>query len=219
MNLADTGSMRHLADLLAAGHEVTFAPTYGGHVEARIEKLGDEPGFDTWTAVEDTPELALWAASPLHGDDEPFPGDGCASEIDGVRCTVHGKHQFHYGPERDGGIRRMWTDADLAPSPLDRQWSPRRAARLRAQARKREAVFDHYGRACACCGATGNLTVDHVDGNGNAHRAKIGYGSARLYRWLVSNGFPDGFQILCGPCNVSKGCRKSCRIDHATAAA
>ena len=110
-------------------------------------------------------------------------------------------------------------DGDPVPPTSDRLWSPRREERLRARVRKREAVFDHYGRVCACCGSTENLTVDHVNGDGSAHRAKIGHGSARLYRWLVVNGFPDGFQILCAPCNVSKGRRKSCRIDHAKAAA
>jgi hypothetical protein len=91
MNLADTSSMlHHLTDLLAAGHEVMFAPTYGGHVEVHIKKLADEPGPDSWTAIEDTPELALWTASPLHGD-EPLSACARCGHLHGVgHCREDG---------------------------------------------------------------------------------------------------------------------------------
>lgn len=76
-------------------------------------------------------------------------------------------------------------------------------------------VFGHYGRRCACCGAAERLTIDHVDGDGAEHRRELGsQGSWALYRWLVVNGFPPGFQTLCEPCNGSKGRRAACRIDH-----
>jgi 5-methylcytosine-specific restriction endonuclease McrA len=90
-----------------------------------------------------------------------------------------------------------------------------REQRRRYRARQREAVFDHYGRACACCGVAEDLTIDHVNGDGSRHRARIGTGSAKLYRWLVASGFPDGFQTLCAPCNTSKGRHERCRLDHA----
>ena len=68
----------------------------------------------------------------------------------------------------------------------------------------REAVLDHYGRECACCGETENvfLTLDHIDGGGAEHRRAIGAGN--LYRWLVRFNFPEGFQILCFNCNSAK---------------
>jgi hypothetical protein len=109
---------------------------------------------------------------------------------------------------------------DPAPAALDELRARRREARrCRRHAWRRRAILNHYGRACACCGTTKNLTVDHIHGGGNKHRAQLGEGSYGLYRWLVVNGFPAGFQILCGPCNQSKDDGPSCRIDHAPALA
>ena len=68
----------------------------------------------------------------------------------------------------------------------------------------REAVLDHYGRRCACCGETQVvfLTVDHVNNDGAEHRKTV-HASA-IYRWLLRSGFPPGFQILCFNCNCGK---------------
>lgn len=70
--------------------------------------------------------------------------------------------------------------------------------------RLRDQVFGHYGRVCACpwCGAPDNLTIDHVNGGGTAHRIELfgrsrGSSSIRFYRWLIAQGFPDGYQALC----------------------
>jgi hypothetical protein len=93
--------------------------------------------------------------------------------------------------------------------------TPAERARLAAR------VFAHYGTVCACpgCGATENLTIDHVDGDGTAHRIEL-FGTPRcagyhFYRWLIRQGFPDGYQTLCQPCNQSKRHGSACRIDHA----
>ena len=73
----------------------------------------------------------------------------------------------------------------------------------------REKVFDHYGRVCACCGELDDrfLTIDHVNGNGNAHRKSISpknKGGYAIYTWFVANDFPSGFQTLCWNCNLGK---------------
>ena len=85
----------------------------------------------------------------------------------------------------------------------------------------RDQVFDHYGRACACCGSAESLTIDHVYGGGSQHRLEVlGRKTAAgttFYGWLVRNGFPEGFQTLCFPCNNSKNTGERCRIDHAAA--
>ena len=90
----------------------------------------------------------------------------------------------------------------------------------RSRQAARDAVLDHYGRVCACCGATENLAVDHVNGGGNAHRIEL-FGrsseSKMMYLWLIDNGFPPGFQVLCKPCNASKGNGPACRLDHRAA--
>jgi hypothetical protein len=84
----------------------------------------------------------------------------------------------------------------------------------------REKVFGHYGRACSCCGATEDLTLDHVNGDGAQHRLEL-FGSSlapagtRFYRWLIKQGLPPGYQTLCRRCNLSKARGKFCRINHA----
>jgi hypothetical protein len=90
------------------------------------------------------------------------------------------------------------------------------------QKRRREAVkavvFAHYGLQCACCGATDDLTIDHVNGGGEIHRQQL-FGdtwdvSLQFYRWLITQGFPPEYQTLCVRCNASKGTGPACRIEH-----
>jgi hypothetical protein len=82
----------------------------------------------------------------------------------------------------------------------------------------RKSVFDHYGWTCACCGSADGPAIDHVNGDGGEHRAQIGIvgggASERVYRWLIANGFPAGFQTLCRPCNSSKQNGPACRLEH-----
>lgn len=74
----------------------------------------------------------------------------------------------------------------------------------------RDLVIAHYGTVCQCCGVRDQPTIDHVDGDGKAHRETI----TSFYRWLVDNGFPEGFQTLCRPCNCSKRAGDRCQLDH-----
>jgi hypothetical protein len=69
----------------------------------------------------------------------------------------------------------------------------------------RNKVLEFYGGKCACCGETENhfLTIDHINGGGNKHRKEIKGRS--LYVWLANNDYPEGFQVLCYNCNMSKG--------------
>lgn len=75
---------------------------------------------------------------------------------------------------------------------------------------QRRLVFEHYGTACICCGQNifEFLEIDHIDGGGAAHRKEIGQGG--LYRWLIANGYPSGFQVLCSDCNHAKGRYGAC---------
>ncbi len=128
-------------------------------------------------------------------------------------------------PERAREKTRRWRAANLEKSRAAtrqsvarwREANPGRVREVRQQhiGKLKGDVLDHYGHACTCCGATERLTVDHVNGDGHIHRAQVGGGWA-IYRWLISNGFPDGFQILCRPCNVSKKRGARCRLDHDT---
>lgn len=65
----------------------------------------------------------------------------------------------------------------------------------------RIAAFEAYGGACACCGDKEPrfLTLDHIGGGGNWHRAVL---SGRdMYRWAIKNNFPKSLRLLCMNCN------------------
>ena len=38
------------------------------------------------------------------------------------------------------------------------------------------------------------LSLDHVNNDGHAHREEVG---SKMYSWVKSHGFPEGFQTLC----------------------
>lgn len=71
----------------------------------------------------------------------------------------------------------------------------------------RDLVLDVYGHKCAClnCPETMEefLEIDHIQNNGEEHR-KNDKEANHLYRWLIKNNFPDGFQPLCSNCNQAK---------------
>lgn len=81
-----------------------------------------------------------------------------------------------------------------------------RAARLK--------VLAHYSGGqprCACCGETQYefLSIDHIDGGGTRHQQEVGRG-AGILRWLVREGFPSGFRVLCHNCNQARGVYGRC---------
>lgn len=72
----------------------------------------------------------------------------------------------------------------------------------------RDLVYRAYGGyRCACCGETESkfLTIDHIYNDGakhkREHRLRTG---EQMYRWLIRNRYPKGFQILCMNCNWGK---------------
>jgi len=70
-----------------------------------------------------------------------------------------------------------------------------------------------YGGKCACCGVSEIefLTIDHINGGGEKHRASIGkVGGSPFYRWLKNNDYPKGFRVLCWNCNLSFGLYNYC---------
>lgn len=116
------------------------------------------------------------------------------------------------GPPRGHSARLLppsWTRparraaAELAGAPFD---EAAQVAQLRA------AVFGHYGTRCACCGAAERLAIDHVNGDGKAHRLALGLVGAAFWAWLAAQGFPEGYQAMCGRCNSSKGDGPACRL-------
>ena len=80
-------------------------------------------------------------------------------------------------------------------------------------------VFSHYcGGHCQCDGckvsSIGFLTLDHVNGDGAAHRNAngLGTGGATLWLYLKRNGDPEGYQVLCCNCNHSKFTGAACGL-------
>jgi hypothetical protein len=74
------------------------------------------------------------------------------------------------------------------------------------QARRRAKAIEAYGGRCVCCGESEPvfLALDHVKGDGKAHRATIGGGTPNMYRWAERNGYPPTLQLLCHNCNMAK---------------
>jgi len=79
-------------------------------------------------------------------------------------------------------------------------------------ARKLKCI-KYYGTKCKCCTeqTVMFLTIDHINGNGNSHRRKIGgnsgkkpYANSKIYSWLIRNKFPVGYQAMCFNCNRGK---------------
>ena len=94
-------------------------------------------------------------------------------------------------------------------------------ARLKARNDEIKAIiFGFYSNGsyvCECCAFSyyDLLVIDHINGGGNQQRKllKVNSGTT-FYRWLLKNQCPDGYQVLCWHCNVSKWNRGQCEIDH-----
>ncbi len=71
---------------------------------------------------------------------------------------------------------------------------------------QRRLVISHYGGVCRCCGLDDLeiLSIDHIDGGGTVQRKLIGNSSYQMYKWIITNEFPDNFQVLCMNCNLAK---------------
>lgn len=73
------------------------------------------------------------------------------------------------------------------------------------------AVLKYYSKSevptCQSCGFKDvrALTIDHINNNGAEHRKMLGSrASDKMHRWLIAEGFPEGFQVLCSNCQLLK---------------
>jgi hypothetical protein len=48
------------------------------------------------------------------------------------------------------------------------------------------------------------LCIDHIDDSGAEHRRDMGVGGDRIYKYVLKNKFPEGYQVLCNNCNFLK---------------
>ena len=70
-------------------------------------------------------------------------------------------------------------------------------------------VLNHYSDGtmrCLICGEerTDCLSVDHIEGGGNAHRRQLRVSDDGFYKWLIRNHYPEGYRILCMNCQFIK---------------
>jgi hypothetical protein len=76
-------------------------------------------------------------------------------------------------------------------------------------------VFTHYCNGephcmnpkCEVPGGTKNingLCLEHINGGGHKHSKEINRTGTAYYRWVIQQGYPDGFQIFCATCNQVK---------------
>jgi len=108
--------------------------------------------------------------------------------------------------------KKRWHDRLNAMSEVERLVFNRKMAdkMVKKTTEMKEAVYNAYGGyVCACCGETEKsfLTIDHVNNDGAEHRKQIRKKSAngtQVYRWLIKNNFPGGFQVLCWNCQWGK---------------
>lgn len=91
-----------------------------------------------------------------------------------------------------------------------------RAKRRTELARLKAAAVAAYGGRCSCPGCHVHhielLTIDHINGDGGQHRRALGASSRDFYRWLEKQGYPAGYQVLCGSCNLAKSDRPACPL-------
>jgi len=79
------------------------------------------------------------------------------------------------------------------------------SSRLR-KSYQRLMVLEYYSGGkleCNCCGESEYdfLTIDHINGGGYKHKKEV---KGHIEIWLIMNGFPDGFQVLCWNCNCGR---------------
>ena len=85
----------------------------------------------------------------------------------------------------------------------------RRPRILQPKINYRLVVLNHYSGGtmkCNCCGESIErfLTVDHINNDGAKHRRENPKVKKSIYKWLLQNNFPTGYQILCMNCNFGK---------------
>ena len=73
----------------------------------------------------------------------------------------------------------------------------------------KQTILGRYGSECVLCGFNDMraLQLDHLNDNGSEERKALGsqkFSGVKFYRYLIKQGLPDGYQILCANCNNIK---------------
>jgi len=102
-----------------------------------------------------------------------------------------------------------------------RNREPRLASMREKRRQLKWTTIERLGGKCACCGETSPefLTVDHINGDGAAHRkgltGKSRASSMKIYKDIRNQGYPlDKYRVLCFNCNCAIGCWGYCPHTH-----
>lgn len=109
-------------------------------------------------------------------------------------CAVCGKNEFR--PQRKTCDHCAFPHRKY-DSDTTRKWHKKWLLQVQ------EAIFEHYGRVCVCCGEDNPLflTLDHINNDGNIQRMGR---SHNTWTQAASDGFPEDLQMLCYNCNLGK---------------
>ena len=149
-------------------------------------------------AIEANKQAGICVASGCHN--EAKPGCTLCQDCIDYRTDVSMKH---YQRRKEAGTC-LYCDNPVAPGRAavcetcyQKKYEYRRNLKF--------AAMDAYGgRVCAGCGFDDAevLEIDHVDGNGAAHRRELNCSAGhQFYQWLKKQNFPPGFRVLCPTCN------------------
>ncbi len=75
--------------------------------------------------------------------------------------------------------------------------------------RMKHEGIGHYGGKCECCGESIKefLTLEHKNGRDKDKKKLTG---KKMWCRAKSEGYPDGYTVLCFNCNCSKGAYGTC---------
>ena len=78
------------------------------------------------------------------------------------------------------------------------------ASSRRRRKKVKRRVIDMYGGQCACCSEKniGFLTIDHINGDGQADRKRLK--AANIYGVLVNTPLRSDLRVLCYNCNLGR---------------
>lgn len=129
----------------------------------------------------------------------------CRMDRDAEVARIGSNKYRRNHPERREIINKR--NREISPEKREKKNSRTRA---RVRDLKRE-VFSAYGGKCACCGESifEFLSIDHINGDGEAHRNEIGLG-LQFWGWIKKNNFPSTLRVLCFNCNCAIGFFCSC---------
>jgi hypothetical protein len=151
-----------------------------------------------------------------------FPGKGvdywCTECRNAYSLKLYHKRRAELSPEElvklrakvneRQNVKRAERLARMTPEASSAYKAKLNAENVKRRESVRDSVYRAYGGyVCACCGENEKafLSIDHVNNDGADHkRLNRLHTGEQMYRWIIRNGFPKGFQILCMNCNWGK---------------